>query len=786
MASRLTGQSIERVEDGRLLTGQGRFVGGMNKPGLLHAVFARSPIAHARLASIDTARALATPGVVAVFTGDDIAAAMAMPMAVMGPPSLKTAPYWPVARGKVRVVGDPVAIVVAECAGAAADGVDALDVTYEALPALSRLEDALDPTSVPLWDEVGTNVLADDTFTYGQPFADVASTAARTIKRSYAQHRYGHAPIEPRAAVAEYESFARTLRYDMANKRPHSLKMGFANLLGIPFPQVHVRSGDIGGAFGSKGQTSREDIALGAVAKLLPGRPIKWVETRTENLQAAGQAREENFDLEAAVDETGRIVGLRAHMTIDVGAYPMLPFPQTLWPSIVRMLLPNALKLDSYEFRATVVATNKGSYIAYRAPWLVETLGRERLLEDLAREVRLDPIEIRRRNLVGPEDQPRQMITGVSMNGVTVRGCMERAAELIDVPAFRARQHAARESGRLLGLGFSTFIENAPGPPDLPGKMGFDLPSETAWARIEPTGDVVIQTWQVNHGQGHETTLAQVVADEMGVPMSKVRIEWGSSDNTPFNTMSTGGSRSATMGAGSARMAARAVKKIALEIAAKLLEANAADLEIEDGDIFVRGTPTKKVTVPDVARVAWFAPSNLPEGFRQGIEAQVDFKVPDGAGWVSACHACIVAIDTETGHVEVERYLVVEDCGDLINPAIVDGQIRGGVIQGIAGTLFEKHTYDNEGQLLTSSFADYLVPASSDVPEIEIDHYHGPPLAEVNSRGVGEGGTLGTPAAVLNAIADAVAHLGVTFEDTHMSPNRVRDLIASAGTRAGI
>lgn len=780
MVARLTGQSIERVEDGRLLTGQGRFIGGLQRPGMYHAAFVRSPIGHGVIASIDTSRARAAAGVVAVFTVDDLAATMAMPMSVMGPPSLKTAPYWPLAKDRVRLVGDPVALVVATSAPAAADAAELVEVAYEPLPAVTTLAGATAAGGELVWPEFGTNVIADDVTTYGRPYAEVAANAARTIARRHTQHRYGHAPIEPRGAVASYETFGRTFHYDMANKRPHALKLQFSNLLGLPFPSVHVRSGDIGGAFGSKGQTTREDIALGAAAKLL-GHTIKWVETRTENLQTAGQAREEDFDIEAAVDARGRIVGIKAHMTIDVGAYPMLPFPQTLWPSIVRMLLPNALTIEAYEFRATVAVSNKASYIAYRAPWLIETLARERLLEDLARELDVDPIEIRRRNVVTAADQPRQMVTGVSMNGVTVRECLERAAALAELPAFRARQAAARQQGgKLLGIGFSTFIENAPGPPDLPGKMGFDLPSESAWARIEPTGDVVIQTWQVNHGQGHETTLAQVVADEMGVPMSKVRIEWGSSDNTPFNMMSTGGSRSATMGAGSAKMAARAVKQLALQAAAHLLEANPDDLEIVDGDISVRGTPAKKIGLPDVARAAWFAPSSLPAGMRQGLEAQIDFKVPEGAGWVSACHVCWIEIDVDTGAIEIPRYLVVEDCGELINPAIVDGQIRGGVAQGIAATLFEKHVYDSQGQLLTSSFGDYLVPAASEIPKIEIDHYHGAELHEVNSRGVGEGGTLGTPAAVLNAFADAVAHLGVSFTDTYLPPQRVRELLAAA------
>ena len=779
MASRLTGQSIERVEDARLLTGQGRFVGAIDRAGLLHAAFVRSPVAHARLVAIDATRARLAPGVVAVFDGDDIAATMTGPMAVMGPPSLKIAPYWPLARGKVRVVGDPVAIVVADTKAHAVDAAGLVDVSFDALAPVITFDHARDSSRPALWDETGTNVIYEDNATYGQPFAEVAARAAHLVRRRYTQHRYAHVPIEGRGAIADYSSFAHSLNYDMANKRPHSLKMSLSSMLGIPYPNVHTRSGDIGGAFGSKGQTTREDVALAAAAKLL-GRAVKWIEDRGENLQAAGHAREENIDIEAAVADDGRVLGLRVAMEIDVGAYPMLPFPASMFAGMVRALLPNALRLESYEFATTTVMTNKGSYIAYRAPWTIETVVRERLLDEIAREVGLDVIDIRRINMLRAEDQPTRMITGVSMTGVTIQECLEHAVGLAGLDEFRAAQQQARHKGHYLGIGFSSFVEIAPGPPDFAKSLGFDLPSETAWARVEPTGDVVIQTWQVNHGQGHETTLGQVVADEMGVPLARVRIDWGSSDNTPFNTMSTGGSRSATMGAGAAKMATRAVKQKVLQIAAQLLEANADDLEIVDGAISVRGTPAKAVTIADVARLAWFAPSSLPDGMQQGLEASVDFKVPPVGGWVSACHVCWVDIDIETGHIDIPRYLVVEDCGDLINPAIVDGQIRGGVTQGIASVLHEKHVYDDEGQLLTSSLTDYLVPAACDVPVIDIEHLHSPPQHEVNSRGVGEGGLLGAPAAVLNAVADALAPLGVSITETHLPPQRIRELIDRA------
>jgi carbon-monoxide dehydrogenase large subunit len=408
----------------------------------------------------------------------------------------------------------------------------------------------------------------------------------------------------------------------------------------------------------------------------------------------------------------------------------------------------------------------------------VETVVRERLLDEVAAELGIGPDEVRRRNLLTAADQPTAMITGPSIDDISVRECLDRAVELADLPGFRAAQAAARAAGRHLGIGFSTFIENAPGPPDFAPSVGFDLPGEVAWARIEPTGDLVVTTSQVPHGQGHETTLAQVAADELGVPLAKVRVVWGSSDHTPFSTMSTGGSRAATLGAGAAKMATRAVRERVLHIAAHLLEANPDDLEIDDGRIAVRGTPARAVTVADVARVAWFAPSALPPGTGAGLEGTAEFRPPAGTGWVSACHVCWVEVDVETGRVTVPRYLVVEDCGELINPAIADGQIRGGVAQGIASVLLERHVYDDDGQLLTSSFADYLVPAACDLPPVEVVHLHRPPVSEVPWRGVGEGGFLGTPAAVLNAVADALAPFGASITETHLPPQRIRELVA--------
>lgn len=656
MAGRFTGQSIERVEDDRLLRGRGAFVGGLRRDGMAHAVFVRSPHAHARIRSVDVTRARARPGVLAVYTGDDIASAMVSPMVLVGPPALKVAPFWPVARDKVRFVGDPVAVVVATTEAIAPDARDLVVVDYEPLPAVTDIDTALDDRAAALWDELGDNVAIREQ----QEWGDVESAfaqAATVVRRRFVQHRVTHAPMEPRAAVASYDPATGRLHYDASHKRPHPLKLALSTMLGIPFPDVHVRAGDIGGGFGSKGQITRDDVALCAAAKLF-GRPIKWVETRSENLAVAGHARDETLDVEAAVDGDGSVLGLRVAMRLDAGAYPMLPFPASFFATLVKMLLPNAYRIAAYRFDSTAVYTNKASYISYRGPWAVETWVREAMLDAIARELGISPEEVRGRNLYAAPDLPARTTTGVTLDGISARETLDRAVELLDLDKLRAKQREARAQGRLLGVGLATFVEIAPGPPDFAPLVGFDLPSETAWARIEPTGHLTISTWQVTQGQGHETTLAQAAADELGVPVENVRIE----------------------------------------------------------------------------------------------------------------------VDADTGAVDILRYLVVEDCGALVNPAVVDGQITGGVAQGIAQVLHERLHYDDDGQLLTASLADYLVPSAADLPPIEIEHLQLGPYADV-PRGVGEGGMIGAPAALCNAVSDALAPFGVEVDVQHLSPERVRAMI---------
>jgi carbon-monoxide dehydrogenase large subunit len=772
MVDRFVGARVPRVEDPRLLTGRGRFVDDVVLPGTLEAAFVRSTQPHARITSIDTRAAAALSGVVAVITGDQLAA-VAGPMRQRGPAGLRTPEFFALARDKVRCVGDPIAIVVAESRYRAEDAVDLVEVGYDPLEPVPDAASALRAGAPRLYDELADNVAYSDRWDYGD--VDAAFAAAdRVVRETFRQHRHANVPMETRGGLASYVPATDELVYYASHKAPHSLRYQLSRLLGHPEHRINVICGDVGGAFGQKGPTAREDVAVCAAARML-GRPVKWIEDRNENLTTGGQAREDTLEVEAAVRGDGTILGLRVRMTMDQGAYPGLPIPISMFPSLVRLLLPGAYRIRDYSFESVVAFTNKDRYVSYRGPWAVETWARERLLDLIARDLGIDRVEIRRRNLLGDDEFPTELCTGPTLAGTTVRQTLERAAQGIGWTDFADIRRQAVAEGRYLGLGLASFIEIAPGPPNFAAMAGFDLQTERARARLEPDGHLVIFTSQAPHGQGHETTLAQVAADELGIPLGAVRVVHGDTMSTPFSVVGSGGSRSATMGSGAALGATRMVKQQVLRIVSTLLEAAEEDLEITDGNVHVQGVPTRGLGLDEVAAVAYLTPSALPPGMPPGIEATCDFRIPDG-GWAQATHACVVEVDLETGQVRILRYLVVEDCGTMINPAVVEGQVRGGVAQGIGGVLYERSAYGDDGQYLAGTFMDYLVPTAMEIPTIEIDHVESPASHEVNYRGVGEGGAIGAPAALTSAIDDALSPLGVRITEQYLPPARILEL----------
>jgi len=761
--SRLVGSSVHRVEDERILTGRGQYVADVRVPGMLHAAFVRSPVPHARITSIDTSAARGVPGVVAVCTDDDLEVA---DMRLWGPPELLRPAFRPLTADKVRFVGDPIAIVVAESRAIAEDAAELVDVDYELLDAVANIDQALDASRSALFDEAGTNVLLQTSHVHGDPYAAFAS-AHDIVSLRFVQQRQGNVPMEGRGGVADYSPATGELVYHAAHQNPHQLRVSLAALLGHPAHQLTVRCGDIGGSFGQKAYPSREDVAVCAAAITI-GRPVAWIEDRSENLLAAGQAREETIEVDAAVSADGDLLGLRVHMTLDQGAYQLTTLPSSIFPTIVRVLLPGPYRIEHLAFDTTVVATNKATYVAYRGPWEAETFVRERLLDVVATRLGLEPAEVRARNLLRADELPRRGVTGVTMEHLTARETFEQALDLVDLPAFRAAQAAARLDGRYLGLGMATFAEPAPGPPDYSRALGVGASprsAQRAVARLEPDGTITVFTSQSPHGQGHQTTLAQLAADGLDVPIDQVRVVHGDTRLTPFNLVGTGGSRAATLASGAVVGVTAALRDRIVAVAADALEANLYDLEVADARVSVRGTPSAGITFAEVA--ARLAPD---------LDVAYDFAIPDG-GWSQATHCCWVEIDVETGIVRIPRYLVVEDCGALINPAIVEGQIRGGVTQGIAGVLYEWAAYGDDAQPLATSFLDYLLPTAAEVPRIDIVHVESPPQGPIDFRGVGEGGAIGAPAALTNAIEDALAPFGVTITDQYLPPWKIVALV---------
>ncbi|MGH3281648.1 MAG: xanthine dehydrogenase family protein molybdopterin-binding subunit, partial [Trebonia sp.] len=697
---------------------------------------------------------------------------------------------------KVRFVGDPVAIVVAESRALAEDGCELVGVDYEDLPPVVSAAFALDAGSPPVFANLGDNIIGPHRRREHGDVAGTFATADRVAEYRIDVHRHQNVPMEGRGVVASYDAGSGTMTFHAATQSVHITRIGVATRLGMAPGKVHVLAGDIGGSFGLKMGASREELAVAAASRAVE-RPVKWIEDRGENLSASGQAREESFDVRAAVSNDGDLLGLDVKMVIDNGAYPVMG---TMVPAIVEAMLPGPYKMAALGFESTVVVTNKASYVAYRGPWASETFVRERVLDLLARDLGLDPLEVRLRNVAPRTDPPLTMITGRPLVGVTTRESLERIAQVVDIPAFRRRQAEGRARGRYLGIGMATFIEGAPGPrvPGAPsdGPMGL----EHMRLRLAEDGVVTLFTGQMPHGQSHQTTLAQIAADEFGVPFEQVRVVVGDSDAVPFGM--TGGSRSATMTGGVALHGARQLKAKVLDFASLLMEASARDLEISDGQVFVRGDPDSAIPVAEVAgqaaavlantALANTGQANTGQFDARAAEASADANLEveasfDGgdSGWSGGSHCAVVEVDAETGLVKVERYVATEDCGVLINPAVVEGQIRGGIAQGIGAVLLERSAYDADGNFQSATFMDYLLPTACDVPRIELEHLETVPLdADVNFRGVGEGGMIITPPTVVNAIEDALAPFGVRIYEQHLPPARILELIAAA-TGAG-
>ncbi len=767
--ARYVGTRVKRTEDVRLLTGHGTFVDDVVLPNLLHAYFVRSPFARAAIRGIDTSAALAAPGVRYVFTAadlnPDVHEQWHTAVGAAGPET----PRPPLAEGEARFVGDPVALVVAEHRAQAVDAAELVDVDYDPLPAVVDYTTA-EQNDALVHEQHGSNVVGE---LNGRPMAKLEETfaaAAHVVRETIHQHAHVAAPMEGRGILVDFQHATGELTIYSATQAPHEVRAFCARLLGIPEHRVRVIMRDTGGGFGQKVMVQRDEMCLMLAARKVDG-PVKWVEDRRENLLAAGKSRQEHGDVAMAFDGDGNITGAYIDFVSDCGAYPT-PWPVTTGAA-VGMLFPGPYRVGKAGFATKCIYTNTVGRAAYRGPWQFESLAREVLLDIAARRIGIDPVELRRRNLVRTDELPYRNPNGMTYDSITPLETLEQALEILDYDAFRAEQAAAREQGRYLGVGVSSYVE-----PSTPGYGSYG--TEAATIRIEPSGTVNVYIAGGSTGNSVETTVVQLTADALGVAIDDVHTIQGDTAVTGFGA-GTAGSRSASMTAGAIRETSAILRERVCAIAAHKLEANAADIELADSRAFVRGTPAISVSLAEVAATAYLEPHALPPGTPAGLEASARYSATTGSIWVNATHVCTCEVDPTTGRVQLLRYIVSEDCGPMINPNVVEGQIAGGVVQGVGGALFEHLAYDDEGNPLATTFLDYLVPSAAEVPPIEYGHIETPSPGPGGFKGVGEGGAIGAPPAVVNAVADALAPFGVTVTRLPLTPARIVELVQRGG-----
>ncbi len=768
-AARWVGQAVRRREDPRLLAGRGRYVDDVTMPGLLHAAFVRSPVARGAIRGIDTSAARDLPGVVAVYTAADLNEPGRPFWKTMTGPSGQP-PHRLLADGDVRFTGDIIALVVAESRYLAEDGADLVEVDIDPLPPV------LDPAAAagkgygevggaPLvHPELGTNV-ADELAAAPRPDVDaVFASADHVITETFGQHRYLPVPMETRGVVASWDRWSDRLELVISGQGAHEVRLFYSRYFGIPEDRIRVVMGDVGGSFGQKVFPVNDEIAVVAAARQL-GRPVKWIEDRSENLIAGGHARDQSMRVSFALDADGIVLGARTDLTENVGAFPAGGSGSMLLAAMV--VFPGPYRIGAFAATGRAFFTNTGSRCAYRGPWMIETTAREQMMDVAAAELGLDPLELRRRNVIQPGDLPFTTAVGLTYTAISPAQTLEQAAELIGYDEFRADQQQARSEGRLTGIGLSVYIE----PLGAPGILA----TEAATIRIEPSGTVNVYMSTGSHGQSLETTLVQVVADHLGAALDDIHLIQGDTAATPYGP-GTSGSRSAIVASGAAAQASGSMRDRVLAIAGALLEADPADLAMADSRISVAGDPDAGLSLAEVAAAAYLNPASLPPGTPAGLEVSERYRAPM-LNFSNAAHACTVEVDPDTGVVRILRYVVSEDCGNMINPMVVEGQIAGGVVQGIGGVFYEHMVYDADGNPLPTTFLDYLLPTAAEVPDLEYGHVVTPSAAPGGFKGMGEGGAIASPAALANAVRDALAPLGVRITTQPLTPDRIIGLI---------
>ena len=778
---RWVGAALPRKEDRRMLLGRGRFVGDMTRPGMLHAAFTRSPLPAASIEAIDTAPATRLPGVTATFTARDLGEPYLE--AVLERPEFTPTRMPLLAGDQVRFAGEPVAMVIADDPYVAQDAAELVDVDWQPLTAIADIQTARDPQARQIHHALAGNCHVDLAMFDDPGLDDIFGRAPVVIDAVFSSARLAALPLEGRACLAEWDDRDGQLILHVSTQVPHQVRSAVAQALHIPEHGVRVLAPDVGGGFGLKCVVGREEVAVAAAALRLR-RPVRWIEDRQENLTASFHGHEQRYEVRAAFDQEGRIRGLDAVIDCDVGAYSAFPFTSAVEPLMACTELPGLYKVPAYRARGRAVATSKAPAAPYRGvsrPQLVLVM--ERLMEKAAAALRLDPLEVRRRNLIGPGEFPYTGVNGITYDEGSYRESLDFAERTIVNDRWHDQLSALQNAGTLAGIGYACFSERtAYGTATMSQRRMAMTPGyDTALVRMDPSGEVIVTTGTCGHGQGHETTFAQIVADRLGVHPGQVRLRQGDTDLSSYG-WGTWGSRSIVIGGGAADRAAEKVGRQLRQVAAHLLEASADDIELAGGSARVRGDDAAAVPVSELARIVHFQAHRLPEELRYGLEARASFDPP--GTFSNACHVAMVTIDPGTGEIRLRRYLVVEDCGVVINPIVVDGQVRGGVAQGAGAALLERVRYGSDGQPGSTTLMDYLAPTAAELCDIEIAHLETPSaFSETGAKGMGEGGMIGAPAAVLNAINDALAPAGVAFDHIPVLPADVCAALADQALR---
>ncbi|MEM4354367.1 MAG: xanthine dehydrogenase family protein molybdopterin-binding subunit [Candidatus Caldarchaeum sp.] len=770
---RYIGQPVRRREDPILLTGRGRFVDDINLPRMVYAGFVRSKYAHGRIVSINLSEAVKHPDFVAALLPDE-AAPLPSWMKYKG---LRNVPRFSLAKGKVRFVGEPVVAVVSKDRYSVEDIASLVEVEIEPLPAVVDAEKALQPGSPLLYEEWGDNIIMNYSFKAGN-VEEAFGSADLVIKRRYANQRYAPTPIEGRGLVADFDKARGELTVWDSTQFPHVLQTYLSQALNYPEHKIRVIAPDVGGGFGPKSSVWPEELATIQLAMKL-GRPVKWVETRSEHMLVCGHERQQVHYIEAAFRRDGKLLGIRDKVIADIGVYGAF-WTETQPVMVTMAAIPGPYTFEAYEYEVFCMATNKAPYAPNRGfgrP--VAAFVMERLMNDAAQQLGLDPAEIRRRNLIPAEAMPYKNIHGIIYDSGNYPKSLEEALKLSRYQEWRVRQKEALKEGRLIGIGLAMYVEyTTPSSERLDKGLGWEVGGyDSATVRVEPEGKVVVLTGTASQGQGHYTVYAQIAADYLGANMDDVTVFEGDSKTCPYG-FGAWASRSTVAVGGAIIRACEAVLDKMRKIAAHLLEANPDDIEASDSRLYVRDIPERSVSFADVAKVAWRQPTRLPQGMEPGLEATAHYEPKAFTTCSYAVHIPVVEIDPETGRIHVLEYNIFDDSGRVVNPLTVYGQIHGAVAHGVGGGVYEELVYDENGQLLTSTFMDYLIPSAVEMFNINIEHMETPSPQPGGFKGMGEGGAIAAPAALANAVNDALAHLGVVVDQTPLKPEYIKNLIA--------